>query len=143
MAVIKSSDSLDVRPSSELEDSSVQIPLDVAGESITELAKPPLDGSSSSKQEFGVVSAGGDDCDGADCPNDQHEIGLNIGQLDELDPDAHKYQVEEKTPDGYIIGEFGVISRSNDGFRGVRYIAHKSIDKQLIQDMLQTFLSLK
>lgn len=115
-----------------------KIPLN--GASIMELDKSPLDGQSSLKQELGVLTAS-DDCNGSDC---DHEIGLNMGQLgdSEFDQDAHKYQVEEKTPDGYIIGEFGVISRSTDGFRGVRYIAHKSIDKQLIQDMLQTFLSL-
>lgn len=123
----------------------IRIPLDVASETIMELDKSPLDGQSSLKQEFGGLTAGDDCNNGGDCPADQHEVGLNMGQLgdSELDQDAHKYQVEEKTPDGYIIGEFGVISRSNDGFRGVRYIAHKSIDKQLIQDMLQTFLSLK
>lgn len=126
-------------------ENSKQIPLNVASETIMELDKSPLDGQSSSKQEFGSLTAGDDCNNGGDCPSDQHEVGLNMGQLgdSELDGDAHKYQVEEKTPDGYIIGEFGVISRSSDGFRGVRYIAHKSIDKQLIQDMLQTFLSLK
>ena len=58
------------------------------------------------------------------------------------DHDAHKYLVEEKTPDGYIVGEFGIVSRSSGNLRGVRYTAHGSINPQLIQDALRTFLSL-
>ena len=58
------------------------------------------------------------------------------------DHDAHKYLVEEKTPDGYIVGEFGIVNRSSGNLRGVRYTAHGSINPQLIQDALRTFLSL-
>jgi hypothetical protein len=85
----------------------------------------------------------GDDCFGADC-NEEQETGLNMGQLDHggFDQEAHRYLVEEKTHDGYIIGEFGVVSRSSD-LRAVRYTAHPSIDPQLIQEMLRTFWLLK
>jgi hypothetical protein len=119
-----------------------QIPLDVEGEPIKNLDNSPLDAGSSSKQELGVLSTG-DDCFGADC-NEEQETGLNMGQLDHggFDQEAHRYLVEEKTHDGYIIGEFGVVSRSSD-LRAVRYTAHPSIDPQLIQEMLRTFWLLK
>lgn len=118
------------------------IPLDVEGEPIKNLDNSPLDAQSASKQELGVLTAG-DDCFGADCNGDQ-ETGLNMGQLDHggFDQEAHRYLVEEKTHDGYIIGEFGVVSRSSD-LRAVRYTAHPSIDPQLIQEMLRTFWLLK
>jgi hypothetical protein len=119
------------------------VALDVEGEQpIKNLDNSPLDAQSASKQELGVLTTG-DDCFGADCNGDQ-ETGLNMGQLDHggFDQEAHRYLVEEKTHDGYIIGEFGVVSRSSD-LRAVRYTAHPSIDPQLIQEMLRTFWLLK
>lgn len=118
-----------------------QIPLDDEVEPIKSLDNSSLDGQTSSKQELGVLTA--DDCFGADCNGDE-ETGLNMGQLDHggFDEEAHRYLVEEKTHDGYIIGEFGVVSRSSD-LRAVRYTAHGSIDPQLIQEMLRTFWLLK
>ena len=108
------------------------------GESIKELDKSPLDGPAKQQepQELGSLTAGDHDGD--------QETGLNMGELDnsEFDQDAHKYLVEEKTHDGYIIGEFGVISPSSDILRGVRYTAHGSTDPQLIQEMLRIFWSL-
>lgn len=111
-------------------------------EPIKSLDNSPLDGQTSSKQELGSLAAS-DDCFGADCNGDE-ETGLNMGQLDHggFDEEAHRYLVEEKTHDGYIIGEFGVVSRSSD-LRAVRYTAHGSIDPQLIQEMLRTFWLLK
>ncbi|XP_057366622.1 mucin-5AC-like [Daphnia carinata] len=119
-----------------------QIPLDEKAEPIKSLDNSPIDGQASSKQELGSLPAS-DDCFGADCNGDQ-ETGLNMGQLDHggFDEEAHRYLVEEKTHDGYIIGEFGVVSRSSD-LRAVRYTAHGSIDPQLIQEMLRTFWLLK
>ena len=120
------------------------VALDVEGEQpIKNLDNSPLDAQSASKQELGVLTTG-DDCFGADCNGNDHETGLNMGQLDHggFDQEAHRYLVEEKTHDGYIIGEFGVVSRSSD-LRAVRYTAHPSIDPQLIQEMLRTFWLLK
>ena len=127
---------------SAIKSATAQIPLDVEGEPIKNLDNSPLDAGSTSKQELGVLTTG-DDCFGADCNGDQ-ETGLNMGQLDHggFDQEAHRYLVEEKTHDGYIIGEFGVVSRSSD-LRAVRYTAHPSIDPQLIQEMLRTFWLLK
>jgi len=56
--------------------------------------------------------------------------------------DAHKYLVEDRTPNGYIVGEFGIVSRSSGSLRGVRYTAHGSINPDVIKDALRTFLSL-
>ena len=61
----------------------------------------------------------------------------------ENEADIQGYLVEDKTPDGYIVGEFGIVNRLSGNFkRGVRYTAHGSINPQLIQDALKTFLSL-
>jgi len=67
--------------------------------------------------------------------------------LSEEDPmgetaDAHKYLVEDRTPNGYIVGEFGIVSRSSGSLRGVRYTAHGSINPDVIKEALRTFLSL-
>jgi hypothetical protein len=57
--------------------------------------------------------------------------------------DYRKYRVEEKTPDGFIVGEYGVVS-NNDGspLQGVRYTASSDINPRLIYDALLKFLSL-
>lgn len=52
-------------------------------------------------------------------------------------------QVEEKTPDGFIVGEYGVVSHDDGGIRGVRYTADGSISPRLIYEALVKFLSLK
>ena len=54
-----------------------------------------------------------------------------------------KYRVEEKTPDGFIVGEYGVVNHDGGGIRGVRYTADGSISPRLIYEALVKFLSLK
>lgn len=53
-----------------------------------------------------------------------------------------KYRVEEKTPDGFIVGEYGVVSNNDGSLRGVRYTADSNINPRLIYDALLKFLSL-
>jgi hypothetical protein len=53
-----------------------------------------------------------------------------------------KYRVEEKTPDGFIVGEYGVLSHNDGSLRGVRYTADSNINPRLIHDALVKFLSL-
>lgn len=91
-----------------------------------------------------------------DSPSIDGQQGLEESSFDDENEDedtviqpltemeAEKYLVEEKTPDGHIVGEFGVISRSSGSLiHGVRYVAHGSIDPDLIKEALRTFLSLK
>ncbi|CAB0005850.1 unnamed protein product, partial [Nesidiocoris tenuis] len=54
-----------------------------------------------------------------------------------------KYRVEEKTPEGFIVGEYGVVSHDDGSLRGVRYTADSTINPRLIYDALVKFLSLK
>lgn len=53
-----------------------------------------------------------------------------------------KYRVEEKTSDGFIVGEYGVLSHNDGNLRGVRYTADSDINPRLIYDALLKFLSL-
>ncbi|XP_058812884.1 uncharacterized protein LOC131677193 [Topomyia yanbarensis] len=53
-----------------------------------------------------------------------------------------KYRVEEKTPDGFIVGEYGVLSHNDGNLRGVRYTADSDTNPRLIYDALLKFLSL-
>lgn len=53
-----------------------------------------------------------------------------------------KYRVEEKTSDGFIVGEYGVLSHNDGNLRGVRYTADSDINPRLIYDALVKFLSL-
>ncbi|XP_069705503.1 mucin-21 [Periplaneta americana] len=53
-----------------------------------------------------------------------------------------KYQVEERTSDGFIVGEYGVVSHDDGSLRGVRYTADGTINPRLIYDALVKFLSL-
>lgn len=53
-----------------------------------------------------------------------------------------KYRVEEKTPDGFIVGEYGVVSNNDGSLRGVRYTADSNISPNLIYEALMKFLSL-
>lgn len=53
-----------------------------------------------------------------------------------------KYRVEERTPDGFIVGEYGVVSNDDGSLRGVRYTADGTINPRLIYDALLKFLSL-
>lgn len=54
-----------------------------------------------------------------------------------------KYRVEERTADGFIVGEYGVVSHDDGSLRGVRYTADGTINPRLIYDALVKFLSLK
>lgn len=54
-----------------------------------------------------------------------------------------KYRVEEKTPDGFIVGEYGMVSHQDGSLRGVRYTADSNINPSLIYEALVKFLSLK
>ncbi|XP_075225705.1 uncharacterized protein LOC142326851 [Lycorma delicatula] len=54
-----------------------------------------------------------------------------------------KYRVEERTADGFIVGEYGVVSHDDGSLRGVRYTADSTINPRLIYDALVKFLSLK
>ncbi|XP_036342591.1 serine-rich adhesin for platelets-like [Rhagoletis pomonella] len=54
-----------------------------------------------------------------------------------------KYRVEEKTDDGFIVGEYGVVDHNDGNLRGVRYTADSTINRSLIQKALLTFLKLK
>lgn len=53
-----------------------------------------------------------------------------------------KYRVEEKTSDGFIVGEYGVVSTNDGSLRGVRYTADSNINPNLIHKALMKFLSL-
>lgn len=75
------------------------------------------------------------------------------GRTDESDEDKvayvvegrnyRKYRVEEKTDDGFIVGEYGVVDHNDGNLSGVRYTADSTIDRSLIQKGLLTFLKLK
>lgn len=54
-----------------------------------------------------------------------------------------KYRVEQKTPDGFIVGEYGMVSHRDGSLRGVRYTADSNINPSLIYETLVKFLSLK
>lgn len=53
-----------------------------------------------------------------------------------------KYRVEERTSDGFIVGEYGVVSHNDGSLRGVRYTADGNTNPRLIYDALMKFLSL-
>jgi len=53
-----------------------------------------------------------------------------------------KYRVEERTADGFIVGEYGVVRLDDGNLRGVRYTADSGINPKLIYDTLIKFLSL-
>lgn len=54
-----------------------------------------------------------------------------------------KYRVEERTSDGFIVGEYGVVRNEDGALRGVRYTADSEASPRLIQDALMKFLQLK
>lgn len=53
-----------------------------------------------------------------------------------------KYRVEERTPDGFIVGEYGVVRNEDGALRGVRYTADGDASPRLIHDALLKFLQL-
>ncbi|XP_076672254.1 uncharacterized protein LOC143371189 [Andrena cerasifolii] len=69
------------------------------------------------------------------------EDGQKVGYVVE-GRNYRKYRVEERTPDGFIVGEYGVVSHDDGSLRGVRYTADGTINPRLIHDALMKFLSL-
>lgn len=56
--------------------------------------------------------------------------------------DFKKYRVEERTADGFIVGEYGVVRHDDGSLRGVRYTADSNINPKVIYEALVKFLSL-
>ncbi|XP_011687041.1 PREDICTED: uncharacterized protein LOC105449482 [Wasmannia auropunctata] len=74
-------------------------------------------------------------------PGASGEDGHKVGYVVE-GRNYRKYRVEERTPDGFIVGEYGVVSHDDGSLRGVRYTADGTINPQLIYDALMKFLAL-
>lgn len=105
----------------------------------------------------GDAGTGGDVgyADGEDAHDDDDgdDAERGRGRTDESDEDKvayvvegrnyRKYRVEEKTDDGFIVGEYGVVDHNDGNLSGVRYTADSTIDRSLIQKGLLTFLKLK
>jgi len=72
-----------------------------------------------------------------DASEDGHKVGYVVEGRN-----YRKYRVEERTPDGFIVGEYGVVSHDDGSLRGVRYTADGTINPQLIYDALMKFLAL-
>ncbi|XP_060524745.1 uncharacterized protein LOC132701086 [Cylas formicarius] len=71
----------------------------------------------------------------------KEEDGQKVGYVVE-GRNYRKYRVEERTADGFIVGEYGVVSNDDGSLRGVRYTADGTINPRLIYDALMKFLSL-
>ncbi|XP_077295336.1 uncharacterized protein LOC143917631 [Arctopsyche grandis] len=69
------------------------------------------------------------------------EDGQKVGYVVEGN-NYRKYRVEKRTPDGFIVGEYGVVSHDDGSLRGVRYTADGTTNPRLIHDALMKFLSL-
>lgn len=72
---------------------------------------------------------------------DKNDDGQKVGYVVE-GTNYRKYRVEERTPDGFIVGEYGVVSHDDGSLRGVRYTADSTTNPRLIHDALMKFLSL-
>ncbi|KAF5305469.1 hypothetical protein FQA39_LY01560, partial [Lamprigera yunnana] len=72
-----------------------------------------------------------------DLNNDNQKVGYVVEGRN-----YRKYRVEERTADGFIVGEYGVVSHDDGSLRGVRYTADGTINPRLIYDALMKFLSL-
>ncbi|KAG5673281.1 hypothetical protein PVAND_003341 [Polypedilum vanderplanki] len=87
-------------------------------------------------------------------PQQQHQTSSSPLHVSHDDQDAkfgvvfegrdfRKYKVEEKTADGFIVGEYGYLSNTDGSpIFGVRYTADSNINPQLIYDALLKFLKL-
>lgn len=53
-----------------------------------------------------------------------------------------RFRLEEKTSDGFIIGEYGVVDHTTGDVNGVRYTADSTADPRLIYESLMKFLEL-
>ncbi|KAG7174969.1 hypothetical protein Hamer_G015174 [Homarus americanus] len=58
------------------------------------------------------------------------------------EPNVRRSRLEEKTPDGFIIGEYRVVDHSTGDVNGVRYTADGTADPHLIYETLMKFLEL-
>lgn len=74
-------------------------------------------------------------------PNTKKDDNQKVGYVVE-GRNYRKYRVEERTSDGFIVGEYGVVSHDDGSLRGVRYTADGTISPRLIYDALMKFLSL-
>lgn len=70
-------------------------------------------------------------------PDDNQKVGYVVEGRN-----YRKYRVEERTPDGFIVGEYGVVSNNDGSLRGVRYTADGTINPRVIYDALMKFLAL-
>ncbi|XP_067617004.1 uncharacterized protein [Eurosta solidaginis] len=95
---------------------------------------------------------GGSDGEAVTADDEGIDADGNISGNDEKDAKVayvvegrnyRKYRVEEKTDDGFIVGEYGVVDHNDGNLRGVRYTADSTINRSLIQKALLTFLKLK
>lgn len=71
------------------------------------------------------------------CKNDNCKVGYVLEGRQ-----FKKYRVEERTPDGFIVGEYGVVRNEDGALRGVRYTADSDASPRLIHDALMKFLQL-
>lgn len=92
---------------------------------------------SESDGEGGDVGGGGGG--GSDSPNEDEDKVAYVVE----GRNYRKYRVEEKTDDGFIVGEYGVVDHNDGNLWGVRYTADSTINRSLIQKALLTFLKLK
>ncbi|XP_052858710.1 uncharacterized protein LOC128266311 [Drosophila gunungcola] len=82
--------------------------------------------------------AGDSGSEGPETPDDEDKVAYVVEGRN-----YRKYRVEEKTDDGFIVGEYGVVDHNDGNLWGVRYTADSTINRSLIQKALLTFLKLK
>ncbi|XP_068201605.1 mucin-2-like [Palaemon carinicauda] len=59
-----------------------------------------------------------------------------------VEHNVSRFRLEEKTPDGFIIGEYGEVDHRTGDVNGVRYTADSTADPNLIYGALLKFLNL-
>lgn len=74
-------------------------------------------------------------------PHTSTEDNTKVSYVEE-GSNYRKYRIEERTSDGFIVGEYGVVSHDDGSLRGVRYTADGTINPKLIHDALMKFLAL-
>ncbi|XP_047994260.1 uncharacterized protein LOC125232577 [Leguminivora glycinivorella] len=74
---------------------------------------------------------------GQECKDDSCKVGYVVEGRQ-----YRKYRVEERTADGFIVGEYGVVRNEDGALRGVRYTADGDASPRLIYDALMKFLQL-
>ncbi|KAL1115577.1 hypothetical protein AAG570_005867 [Ranatra chinensis] len=88
------------------------------------------------RQEEAAEEGGAEKAEGEEGANN-HKFGYVVEGRN-----YRKYRVEERTPDGFIVGEYGVVSHNDGTLRGVRYTADRGVNPRLIYQALVKFLSL-